>query len=256
MDHTILSHKELRILEKIISRLGYVAYFEDIKKLLENDYSIDEIRKQISLLSKRGWLVRIKRGVFAVANIESHNFANISPLVISQSMLPPSYVSFEFALGNYGYFDQLPNRLTAVTTSNPRQFSFQGIEYRFVGIKPDLFFGFTTVSLDNHKANVAELEKSFLDYLYFRTDTYSIDLVLEKLKEARGDLDLAKLEEFAFKYPLSVKRRLGFLLDLAPADTNSLLQEVRKERGFSRLTKDSKIFNAKWRIYHEDRFTQ
>jgi len=256
MKHTILSQKELSILEAIISRLGYVVYFEDIKKLLVKDYSSDEIKKQISLLSKRGWLVRIKRGVFAVATLESHSFASVSPYMVSQVLVPESYVSFEFALANYGLFDQLPKRLTAVTPIRPKQFSFQNTEYRFVKIKSELFFGFQEARFNNHQANIAELEKTILDFLYFRTDTYSLDIVLEKLRSGEGEFDFKRLYDYAAKYPLSVRRRLGFLLDLAGADTGELHQKVRQAKGFSKLTRDSNIFNAKWRIYYEDRFTE
>lgn len=254
MKHTILSKKELAILEQIISNLGYVAYFADIKKLLAKDYSYDEIKKQISLLSKRGWLVRIKRGVFAVANLESHSFANVSPLSVSQVLVPASYVSFEFALAQYGLFDQLPKKLTAITPARPKKFIFQGMEYECKKVKPELYFGYKKITVDGQKANVAELEKAFLDFLYFRIDTYSIDLVLEKLEEGRDDLDLAKLYAYVEKYPLTVKRRLGFLLDLVGISAEELRRDVRTNPGSSKLTNASDKFNAKWRIYYEDRF--
>lgn len=256
MIHTVLSVKELAILEEIIAHLGHVAYFEDIKKLLAKDYSSVEIKKRISLLSKRGWLVRIKRGVYAVADIESHNFANISPLQVSRVLVPDSYVSFEYALIHHGLFDQLPGRLTAVTPTRNKKFDFQGIDYRYVKIKSELYFGFETVTFDNLRANVAELEKAFLDYLYFRLDTYSVDLVLEKLKEGEGDLDFYKLQSFVEKYPFSVKRRLGFLLDLIGVPTDVLYREVKVKPGYGKLTNSSTRFNAKWRIYYEDRFTE
>jgi predicted transcriptional regulator of viral defense system len=254
MKKTSLTRRELAILEKIISHLGYIAYTSDINELLEKDYSLQEIRRQISLLSKRGWLVRIKRGVFAVASIESHSFASISPLAVSQILVPGSYVSFEFALSHYGLFDQLPSKLTAVTSGKPRKYAFQNMTYEFKSIKPDLYFGNVEIEENSMKANVAELEKVFLDFLYFRIDTYSIDLALEKLKEAQGGLDLKKLFSYAQKYPVSVKRRLGYLLDLAGIPADNLYKTIRSRRDFSKLTNQSDKFNAKWRIYYEDRF--
>lgn len=256
MKHTILSKKELNILEKIISNLGNIAYFDAIKELFSKDYSYDELRKQISLLSKRGWLVRIKRGVFAVASLESHNFANISPLVISQVFVPHSYISFELALNYYGLFDQLPKKVSSVTPLKPKKFTFQNIEYQFLKIKSDLYFGYQEAIIDNQKANIADLEKIILDYLYFRNDTYSVDLILEKLREGREDLDFEKLKEYALRYPLFVKRRLGFLLDLIDADSDRLHKEIKKKSGYGRLTKNSNKFNAKWRLYYEDRFAK
>lgn len=254
MMKTILNRKELAILEEIISNLGYIARIEDINALLAKDYSLQEIRKQISLLAQRGWLVRIKRGVFAVADLESHNFANISPLVISRLLLPDSCVSFEFALGQHGLFDQFPSRLTAVTPGKPRKFTFQGLEYVYKKIKRDLYFGFEEKTINGGMANIAELEKVILDYLYYRTDTYSIDLVMEKLEEGKGDLDPDRLYAYVLKFPVSVRRRLGFLLDLVGIPTEDLHAVLGSRRDFSKLTGTSDKFNARWRIYYEDRF--
>lgn len=256
MKSTILSRKELNILERIISNCGNIASFDEIKKLFSKDYSLQELRKQISLLSKRGWLIRIKRGTFAVASLESHSFSNISPLVISQILVPISYVSFEYALSQYGLFDQLPNKITSVTSLKTKRFTFQDTDYQFLKAKPELYFGYKEILVDGQKANVAECEKVVLDYLYFRNDSYSVDLLLEKLREGRDVFDFKKLEAYGLKYPLFVKRRLGFLLDLSSIDSDRLQKEISKKSGYSRLTKNSNKFNAKWRIYYEDRFAK
>lgn len=256
MDKTILSKKELAILERIISNLGYIAYFDDIRMLLKEEYSTEETRKRISLLVKRGWLIRIKRGVFAVANLESHSFASISPLLVSQVLVTDSYVSFEFALGYHGLFDQQPGKLTALTPGKPRKFTFQEIQYEFRSVKPDLYFGYEEVSVDGHSVNIAEFEKALLDYLYYRIDTYSVELVREKLAEGRDDIDHDRLASYAERFPVSVQRRLGFLLDLAGVSTDGLYQVVKRRPGYGKLTRGSDRFNAKWRIYYEDRFTE
>ena len=83
MKKTALSTKELNILENVITSYGYVVSFDDLATLLKG-YSHDALKQQISSLSSRGWLIRIKRGFYAVANLESHNFSNISPLIISR----------------------------------------------------------------------------------------------------------------------------------------------------------------------------
>ncbi|MBI4743310.1 MAG: hypothetical protein HY776_00495 [Actinobacteria bacterium] len=256
MKSTILSKKDLEILEKIILHSGYIAYFDSIKELFKDDYSYEEIKKRISFLSKRGWLVRIKRGVFAVAGLESHNFANISPLVISSIFVPDSYVSFEFVLNHYGLFDQLPQKIIAITSLKSKKYTFQNLNYQFIKTKPQLIFGFKEIAVNGQKAKIAEPEKVILDFIYFRNDTYSIDLVIEKLKENKDEFDFEKLISYGLKYPLSVKRRLGFLLDSAGVETTKLYQETKSSKGYSKLTKNSHKFNAKWRLYYEDRFAQ
>jgi len=253
MKKTILSKKELEILEKIIVKYGYIVSSHDIKGLLSN-YSYDEVNQEIKFLVNRGWLIRIKRSYYVVANLESHNFSNISPLIISRIFVPDSYISFEFSLNYHGLFDQLPNRVVAVTTLKSKRYNFQNIEYKFVKAKSEMIFGFEEVEIDQQIARVASVEKAILDFLHFRKDIYTIDLIIEKLKEVKDDISYSKLADYAAVYPVALKRRLGFILDIIGINSVELNKAVRKIPGFVKLTKNSNIFNAKWRIYYEDRF--
>lgn len=255
MKKTALSTKELNILENVITSYGYVVSFDDLATLLKG-YSHDALKQQISSLSSRGWLIRIKRGFYAVANLESHNFSNISPLVISRVLILDSYVSFEFALNYHGFFDQLPNTISAVTTTRTKTFHFQELEYRYAKAKPEMMRGYKEISIEGQSARVAELEKALLDFLHFRRDSYTVDLLLEKLKEAKNAIDVSKMTNLSESYPITLRRRLGFLFDLVGIDSGKLHQELKRTPGFARLTKKSNLFNAKWRLYYEDRFTQ
>lgn len=256
MKSTILSKTDLELLEKILSKHGSIIGFDSIHSFLEEDHSDAEIRNKVSLLSKRGWLVRLKRGIYAVASLESHNFTGISPIAISNAFIPNSYVSMELALNYHGLFDQFSAKVTAVNTQRSVSYSFQDIEYQFVKTKPELFFGFAEASIDGRKVKIADPEKAILDFLYFRTDAYTVDLMLEKLEEARESMDFNKLINYSLVYSLSVKRKLGFLLDLIGIDSVRLQDVVKSFRNSNKLTKKSSIFNAKWRLYYENRFAK
>lgn len=255
MKKTILSSKELRILETLLANYGSIVTFEQIHNELK-ELNRQSVRNLVNKFSNNGWLIRIKKSFYAIANLESHNFANISPLVISRIFVPDSYVSFEFALNHYGLFDQLPNKVTAVTPIKSKSYHFQNIEYKFIKTKLEMMSGFQTATLDGQQAKIAEIEKALLDFLYFRKDSYTADLVLEKLKETRQKINIQKLVNFAQLYSITVRRRLGFLMDAAALDSEALYNLLKKTPGFARLTKDSKQFNSKWRLYYENRFTK
>ncbi len=254
--YTSLTKIDLSIIEKIISHCGNVTDSICIYDALYKEYSKAEVKNKITKLNKAGWLIRIKKGIYVITNVDSHNFVNISPMIISNIFVPDSYVSFEYALNYYGLFDQLTRKITAITSLKSRNFTFQDLDFQFVKTKPHLIFGYKEIAINGLKAKVAELEKVILDYLYFRADAYSIDLVLEKLRENKSDFNFHKIQEYALTSSVSVKRRLGFLLDLIGVDTSKLHQEVKKQYGYSRLTKKSKEFNSKWRLYYEIRFAQ
>ena len=255
MEHTILSKKDLAFLEAVITEYGYVASISELKSLF-GDLSFNELHHRLRLLVKRGWLIRIKQGHYVVANLESHNFSNVSPFIISRIFIPDSYVSFEYALNYHGYFDQLPGTVTAVTAKNSRRYKFQGMGYHFVKAKPEMFTGYKSVLLDGKEGRVANIEKVILDYLHFRKDSYIIDLILEKLLEAREVISTDMMIEYADLYPISVQRRLGFLLDLRSMDSSLLHNKIKQIAGVAKLSKDADQFNSKWRIYYENRITE
>lgn len=254
MKKTILSEKELHLLESLISDHGYIVTSRQIEAKL--GISQQAARNLVGKMVRNGWLIRVKKGYFAIANLESHSFSNISPLAIAQVLVPGSYVSFEFALNYHDHFDQLPAKVTSVTTSNTKHYEFQNTEYLFVKTKPEMMKGFNEKTIEGHSARVAELEKALLDFLHFRRDSYTVGLLIEKLKEARDEVDVQKMTELSKAYPITLRRRLGFLFDLAGIDSRKIHQGLMETPGFAKLTKKSNLFNAKWRLYYEDRFTK
>lgn len=253
MINTIMSRKDLKFIEAVIVNYGFVVSVLELKTLF-HEMSFNELHQELKLLVKRGWLIRIKQGYYAVANLESHNYSNISPLAISSIFVPGSYVSFEYALNYHGLFDQLPNLVTAVTPLKTKKYKFQNLDFYFVRAKQSMMTGYKEIEIDDQKAMIAEAEKALLDFLHFRKDSYTIDLVLEKLKELRSDITIDRLIEYANLYPVSIQRRIGYLMDICKFESDKLYEKVKKSPGFAKLTRSSNKFNAKWRIYYEDRF--
>ncbi|MCL5882726.1 MAG: type IV toxin-antitoxin system AbiEi family antitoxin domain-containing protein [Actinobacteria bacterium] len=254
MKKTILSEKELYLLESLISDYGYIVTSRQIEAKL--GISQQASRNLVGKMVRNGWLIRIKRGYFAIANLESHSFSNISPLAIAQVLVADSYVSFEYALNYHGHFDQLPAKVTSVTTSNTKRYEFQNTEYLFVKAKFEMMKGFKEITIEGQSARVADLEKALLDFLHFRRDGYTVDLLVEKFQEAKNEIDVAKITDLAKTYPITLRRRLGFLFGLAGIESEGLHKNLKGTPGFAKLTKKSNIFNAKWRLYYEDRFTK
>jgi len=251
--HTILSEKELNLLENLISKHGNIInfkqFYSEAKAFISRQGAINLAMK----LKENGWLVPIKKGVYAITSISSHGFTDISPFVIAKILVNESYISFEAGFNYYDLFDQMVKSILSITPLKPRLYHFQDLNYRFVKIKRSLYFGFRDVDFNGYKSQIAELEKVFLDYLYYKNDSYSIDIFWEKLNSGKDKIDFEKMINYSLKFPLTTKRKLGFLLDRLGENTQILMDAVHK-KGYSRLTKNSNKFNNKWRIYYEDRF--
>lgn len=250
--NTILSQKDLSLLEEAILRFGRVVSFDDLSSIFTTSYGEGESKQRISLLSKRGWLVRIKRGLYIViTDISTLGFSDLSELTVSQTLNQDSYISLENALQHYSMFDQMLSGVEAVTDKRARNYKVQNKNYRFSHIKKELYFGFNTEIIEGREVKIAEKEKALLDMLYFRSSSYNVDLVLEKLKNYQHDIDFKKLKTYAKRFGLSMIREVGFLLDLLKVDTQDLHLLEKGKGGYSKMSANSTEFNARWRLYYD-----
>lgn len=253
--NTILTKKRLQDIEDIIASSGRIVTAGDIRKALGNKYSRFVLKKRIYELKEKGWLIPLRRGLYYISDISSRGFVNVSPFIIASAFDKDSYISLDSAFSFYGLFEQMLRTTSSVTSSRSRKYVFQKNTYRYLKITGKLYFGFKTENLEGYYIKVAEIEKVILDYLYFKNDTYSMDLLLEKLRKAADRIDFRKLFSYAWKFPCATKRKLGFILDLLKINTEDLHKSI-ETKGYSKLTSGSKKFNAKWRLYYEDRFTE
>ena len=252
--NTLLSRADSQLLDRVVLECGQVASTEQLDKIFVQAYARkDERARRISFLAKAGWLVRIKKGLYlVVTDLSALAAGNVSNFVISNALNSKSYVSFANALNWYGMFDQLTKSVDAVTSARARSYRFQNTEFRFFRVKEKLFFGFAKERADGKIVNIAEREKIILDYLSLRRNAATISTVFEKLKEHKGEFDFSKMIDYAKSYNLTIQRNLGFLLDRIFVSTDALYQIVgKKKTGFSKMHRNAKAFNAKWRLYYD-----
>lgn len=249
----ILSRKDSRLIEDTIARYGRIVSFDQLKQVFKEEYSLAELKNRLSLLAKFGWLIRIKRGLYAVVtDIGSLSSSDISVYTICQALNKDSYISFENALQHYGLFDQMLSTVSAVTFGRARRYKVKDAEIRFFKIKKELYFGFTQERSDIGLVNIARKEKSLLDILYFRSNAYYASLVWEKLNDYKNSFDFDLFKEYAKKFNWHVIRQAGFFLDRLQVETGDLHKLIEKNTGYSRMTKESKRFDAKWRLYFDN----
>lgn len=251
--NTILSKKDAVLLEDLIVRYGRIVSFDMIKSVFKKAYSAAGIKNRVSLLTKTGWLVRFKKGLYAVVtDLGSLSVTDISVYTICQALNKDSYVSFENALQYHGMFDQMLSAVSAVTCRRARSYNIRETMIKFFSIKKKLYFGFAQERSDIGLVNIACKEKALLDILYFRSNQHCASLVWETLRAHKEKLDFAVLKRYAEKFGLGIIRQTGFFLDRIGIETDDLLKCVHGKNSYSRMTKKSRDFNAKWRLYFDN----
>lgn len=252
---TILSEKEFNLVENLISEYGVIVDFEQIFGQLKDKLGRQETRNLVSKLVENGWLVRVKKGIYYITTLESRGVANISEFIIAQILEKDSYISFESALQYYKIFDQHIRTITSISLKQKKEKEIQGTIYNFIKTTEKNYYGWEEARIENRLVKMATLEKAILDMLAFRRTIHSVDLVLEKMREYGDNFDWDRLNELGRNQSATVQRILGFLLDKVGVDSEYLRKSVEKKRGRSScMTKDSKLFNAKWRLYYHKHF--
>ncbi len=118
---------------------------------------------QLSQYAKRGQVIRLKPGLFAL---------NAQPLphprVIASRLDTQSVVSLETVLQQSGMIPEIPFALTAVTSTKTHRFQIPAVgTFLFRHIKPQLMFGWELQDHQPYSVRVARPEKALLDLFWF-----------------------------------------------------------------------------------------
>lgn len=247
----VLNRTQLDFLEQVIVRYGMVVTYDEIAALVPG---VDQAAKRqfVSRLSQAGWLVRIKKGVYQVADLASLGTVTLSRYAVAQLLAPHSYVSFEAALQFHGLHDQLMQSVTSVALQQRRRAAVAGIDYHFVRTAPKFFFGYEQHVVDGQTAQIATKEKALIDMVQLHRTQHTGDRVAEILADSAHQLDLSQLEAHLRRANLTTQRIFGWLFDTLsiPYDP-ALAVRASASSASSRFTASSTAYDPKWRLYYD-----
>ena len=258
MNYTILSMKQSELLERLLVKHGQIVTFQDIFAEAKDNWDYQQAKNLITKLVKNGWLIRIKRGLYAISDLSNRGFLSLSFYTVAGLLVEDSYVSFESALQYHGMFDQLTGKTISMSLKKFKTARLNNMEYNFIQTKKNLFFGWQETIIDGKTVRIATAEKALLDIINFHKSKYAIDLVVEKIKEHLYDLDLARLAEYLKEYSEATIKIFGFIFDLLNIDSSSIYRlaenSIKTKYSTHRMLAGDKKFNAKWRLYYDKHF--
>ena len=253
MIQTILTAKQSELLENLIARHGQVVTASQVFDEAGRYWDYKQAKNMITRLVKNGWLIRIKRGMYAISDLASRGYLTLSPYVVANLLVSESYVSFESALQHYGMFDQMTRKIVSVALKMYKSTVLNQVEYRFVTTQPRYYFGWQDVRVGEQTARIATPEKALIDIVHYHRSQYAIDLVIEKLTEHRGDLDFTRLDEYLSRCSLTTMKIFGLIFDLLGINSDRLYG-IAKTTGTHWMIPGDKKFNARWRLYYDPYF--
>ncbi len=254
MKQTILSAKQSELLEKLIVSHGLTVTSNQIIIAAKDHWDYKQAKNLITKLVKDGWLIRIKRGLYAISELSGRGFLSLSPYLVANLLVKDSYVSFESALQYHNMFDQLMNKTVSVSLKMYRTVKLNNMEYGFVKTKDSLYFGYEKMPVDNKIARIATAEKALIDMVNFRKSKLTIDVVIEKITNHQQDLNFHRFNEYLSKFSTTTIKIFGLLFDFLNLDSSKLYEPVSNKRATHWMLTGDKKFNAKWRLYYNEYF--
>ncbi len=126
---------------------------------------------QLSLWVKKGYLIRLKNGLYAFSRETDKVRAESVAFLLCQ----PSYLSLESALAWYGFIPEIVYAYTSVTARITRTFENHWGRFIYRHVKSDLFWGYVERKTEQGPYLIAEPEKALLDYFYLNLARINTD---------------------------------------------------------------------------------
>ena len=116
----------------------------------------------IHRLKKQGYIQSVKRGLYKLSD------ESVPELYLANKLYEPSYISLEFALSYHRIIPETVYEITSITPKATRRFEALGKVFSYRKIKKIAFAGYVIEKQRELSFRIADAEKAFVDYNYFR----------------------------------------------------------------------------------------
>jgi predicted transcriptional regulator of viral defense system len=216
--------------------------------------------KMLSKWASKGWLSRVRQGLYIPVSIESRttDVPLEDPWVIADRLYSPCYIGGWSAAEYWGLTEQIFRTVVVMTTQKPRDRKpvIKGTGFLLRTVSEKTMFGLKPVWRGQVKISVSDSTRTILDML---SDPQlgggirsTVDVFRDYLKSENKKIDL--LIEYADRLGNgSVFKRLGFLLEQFAQDEQNMIKlcQTRLTKGNSKL--DPKLpadkLVTRWRLW-------
>ncbi|NOY86865.1 MAG: hypothetical protein GXP52_06150 [Deltaproteobacteria bacterium] len=222
-------------------------------------------RQALHHLVKSGWLVRLRKGLYAI----SSSVPGVTPVhefEIAMALVEPAAISHWSALHYHGLTDQVPRKVFVLTTTGisvPRMrgsmsrkardgYPVGGMLYQFVQVIPERFFGTQKVWFQETRVTITDPERTLLDGLSMPQYCGDFAEVLHAFEARGSDLNIGRIIEYALNLNAVTAKRLGWVLEhlgVDPANCERLASlSIKGSRKLDPAGPRKGSYNKRWMI--------
>jgi predicted transcriptional regulator of viral defense system len=216
--------------------------------------------KMLSRWAKKGWLSRVRRGLYIRIPLESST-ADIpvdDPWILADRLFSPCYIGGWSAAEHWDLTEQVFRTIVVLTIQKPRDRApvIKGTSFIIRTISENALFGTKPVWRGQVKVSVADPSRTIVDMLTdpklgggIRSTT---DIFVNYLKSESRNIDL--LIEYAKRLNNgAVFKRLGFLMERFAPDLKTAIDECKSRQTKGNVKFDpalkSKRLITRWRLW-------
>jgi predicted transcriptional regulator of viral defense system len=228
-----LGPTETRLLNRLAAD-GQVIFSTDQARAALGD-AAQNVNKLLYRLTCKRWLLRLEKGKYLLLPLEAgtEGLYSIHEFVIAAHLIEPYAIAYASALSFHDLFDLLPQTVFVATTRRKTDVTVEelGLRFRFVTLTPHKFFGFQTVTIEEHPVQITTPSKTLVDGLD-RPDLCGGIIELSKAicRYARDGADWEQVTADAERLGnRTVFKRLGYLVELTETEVGEWLERWRAE---------------------------
>ena len=208
------------------------------------DVPRDEAARIVGYLASKGWLSRVRRGLFTVVPLEADvpEQWRADPWLVAARVFAPCYIGGWSACEHWGLTEQLFRSVLVVSVAPQRSAitTVQGTEYRIATRQPSALFGTRKVWRGRERVDVSDPTKTIVDVLDDPSIGGGIRNVADILSEylsgdhRNDELLVAYADRLANR---TVFKRLGYLLETFDIEADGLIEDClsRRSAGLAKL---------------------
>lgn len=236
------------LLERLHRELPGAFDVEGASKALDLD--VDRTRRLLAYLARRGWLSRVRRGLYVAVPLDTRRPGEWTgdPWIVAERLFSPCYIGGWSACEHWGLTEQTFRSILVVTAKAIRGRSqvMQGMQFRLTRRSEGKFFGLDVVWRGQAKVNVSDPSRTIVDLLDDPTLGGGMRTVADVLHEyLTGEYrDDERVIEYGDRLGnRAVFKRLGFLLEHMNVDGDRLTTAALERRSAGLVTLDPSVPN-------------
>lgn len=205
------------------------------------------IKQLLSDMTKRGLLMRLKKGLYYVIPYEQDaetfmpDWHLIAEYLVNDA---EHYIGYYSALQIHNLITQpsLKEQIVVSQQIRPSFIKIKDVSFQFIYHNKNHFFGTTKLWVDSfHKVTCSDLEKTFIDCLFKPDYSGGIAEIARALYISKDKIKYNKLFEYAETFnSQAVIKRLGFLLDTFEIETE-IIDKLQKIKTRSYILLDTEL---------------